>query len=187
MDYHTLATNANHPWGPLQSPIDQERLLLAIRNQTVFQQPLAYANFQFSMNTRYAADRRQALAQLPPALLHYEPIPVSRFMTWAHQAKFEFVISPHGGGLDCHRTWEALALGCYPIVKSSPIDPLFKGLPVLIVKEWSDVTQERLTQFLQERDIEKEQRLLQEQLALKWWTDQIRDVPVASSLTGMSR
>ena len=181
MDYHTLAAHANHPWGPQQSPIDQEQILTAVRNKSVFKEPLAYANFQFSMNTRYASDRVDALAQLPRTLLHYEPIPVSRFITWAHQTKYAFVISPHGGGLDCHRTWEALALGCYPIVKSSPIDPLFEGLPVLIVKEWSDVSQERLEAFLRLRTMDKER------LTLKWWTDQIKGVPVASSPEATSR
>jgi hypothetical protein len=61
--------------------------------------------------------------------------------------KYKYVISPHGNGLDCHRTWEALVLGCIPILKTSPLDPLFEGLPVLIVKEWSDITQELLDTF----------------------------------------
>ena len=182
MDYHTLTTNANHSWGPQQSPPVQEHLLIAVRNQSVFKETLAYANFQFSMNTRYASDRHAAIAQLPPNLVHYESIPVSRFVTWARQIKYEFVVSPHGGGLDCHRTWEALALGCYPIVKSSSIDPLFEGLPVLIVKEWSDVTQERLEAFLrEERVVEKEK------LTLKWWTDKIKGVPAASSPEATSK
>lgn len=58
-----------------------------------------------------------------------------------------FVISPHGNGLDCHRTWEALLLGCIPIVKSSTLDSLYSNLPVLIVNDWSDITQT----FLQEQ------------------------------------
>jgi len=186
MDYHTLAEHKNHPWGPQQSPIDQEQILIAVRDRAMSKerQPIAYANFQFSMTTRYAEDRRTALAQLPPALIHYESMPVSRFITWAHQSKFELVISPHGGGLDCHRTWEALALGCYPIVKSSPLDPLFEKLPVLIVKEWSDVTQERLFAFLRE-----DKNIQKEQLTLKWWTDQFKrvDVPAASLLKATSR
>ena len=61
-----------------------------------------------------------------------------------------FVVSPPGNGLDCHRTWEALLLGCYPIVQSSTLDPLFQNLPVLIVKEWSEVTPELLERKYQE-------------------------------------
>ncbi len=55
-------------------------------------------------------------------------------------ARFPFAISPHGLGLDCHRTWEALALGVIPIVKTSTLDPLYIDLPVIIVNEWKDVT-----------------------------------------------
>lgn len=55
-----------------------------------------------------------------------------------------FIASPRGNGLDCHRTWEALLLGCYPIVLSSTLDPLFENLPVLIVDRWEDVTEDLL-------------------------------------------
>src|SRR3990167_2803914 len=33
-----------------------------------------------------------------------------------------FVLSPHGHGMDCHRTWEALLVGSYPIVRRSSLD-----------------------------------------------------------------
>ena len=33
--------------------------------------------------------------------------------------KHKFVISPPGNGIDCHRNWEALYLGCIPIVLDS--------------------------------------------------------------------
>jgi hypothetical protein len=56
----------------------------------------------------------------------------------------KFVVSPHGNGLDCHRTWEALYLGVIPIVKTSSLDQLYEDLPVLIVDDWSDVTREFL-------------------------------------------
>lgn len=56
----------------------------------------------------------------------------------------KFVISPRGNGLDCHRTWETLYLGSYPVVKTSTLDPLYKDLPVVIVNDWSEVTGEFL-------------------------------------------
>ena len=58
--------------------------------------------------------------------------------------RYKFMVSPHGVGLDCFRTWEALFLGMIPIVKSSTLDPLYRDLPVVIVKQWSDVTPELL-------------------------------------------
>jgi hypothetical protein len=34
------------------------------------------------------------------------------------------------------------------IVKTSPLDPMYEGLPVLIVQKWSDVTRELLDSFV---------------------------------------
>ncbi len=61
-------------------------------------------------------------------------------------ASSKYVISPRGNGLDCHRTWECLYLGAIPILKTSASDRMFKDLPVLIVKDWDEVTE----QFLNE-------------------------------------
>lgn len=59
-------------------------------------------------------------------------------------AHSKFVLSPQGNGIDCYRTWEALLLGAVPIVKHSVIDPVFAGLPVLLIDDWQQVTQEFL-------------------------------------------
>ena len=65
-------------------------------------------------------------------------------------ARSKFVLSPRGAGLDCYRTWEALLLGSIPIVSNTTINELFKGLPVIIVDDWSTVTEEFLEQKWQE-------------------------------------
>ncbi|KAJ3402739.1 hypothetical protein CcCBS67573_g01756 [Chytriomyces confervae] len=59
-------------------------------------------------------------------------------------SKVYFVVSPHGGGLDCYRTWETLYMGAIPIVMSSSLDYLYKDLPVLIIRSWEEVTEELL-------------------------------------------
>ena len=56
----------------------------------------------------------------------------------------KFVLSPPGGGLDCHRTWEALLMGAVPIVHRSELDPLFSKTRTVIIQEWSDLTQNLL-------------------------------------------
>ena len=171
MDYHTLSSNASHPWGPQQTPLTQEQALHALRERAVVQKPLIHANFHFSMKTRYGKDREAAIQEIPKALIYYPAKPVPRFLTWASQREYAFVASPWGGGLDCHRTWEALALGCYPILHSSALDHMFRDLPVLIVKAWSDVTQERLDAFLKEQ--EGKPKVVPEKLFLKYWTHKI--------------
>jgi hypothetical protein len=147
LDYHTLASGRPHWWGPASTPIQQEQLLEAIVKKAKplhERKSIIYCNFHFQMDTNHAYDRREALKEMPPKLLHLELQPQPRMKSWATQTGCAFVASPHGGGYDCHRTWEALALGCIPIVKTSGLDPLFEGLPVLIVKRWSDVNMKLL-------------------------------------------
>lgn len=127
---------------------------------------------------------------------------LNRSELWRRHGNYAFVISPPGHGLDCHRTWEALALGCIPITlapgpyksaaATTKIDnghavetgetrqtncadkhaaslkpdnvellggadkdhsgahvspwrnPLFSGLPVVVVQRWEDVTERAL-------------------------------------------
>lgn len=61
-------------------------------------------------------------------------------------ARYGFVASPSGNGLDCHRTWEALYLGVIPIVKRSVAMEFFVslGLPIYCVDDWKEV--EKLTE-----------------------------------------
>jgi hypothetical protein len=147
LDFHTLASR-HHDWGHQQSIESQTNDIIKLRATSKNRLNKCYANFQFLMTTRYANDRRDAIANISPALVFYEPVKTSRILCWENMIKYKYVISPQGNGLDCHRTWEALALGCIPIVKESPLDPLFRGLPVMIVNNWKDITQEMLDTFV---------------------------------------
>lgn len=65
--------------------------------------------------------------------------------TWMDKvSRSKFVLCPHGHGLDSHRTWEVLMMGAFPVVRSSTLDSLYDGLPVLIVQKWTHVTEELL-------------------------------------------
>lgn len=164
LDYHSLTPSRKqqfpwsvperHSWGLKISPILQEEQLLSIKSQSVpfdKRECKAYANFQFLMSTRYGKiDRVDAYNTVPKDLVFYEPNKCTRDICWKNMIKYAFVISPHGNGLDCHRTWEALCLGCIPIVKSSGLDPLFEDLPVWIVSSWKDVTEENMKDKINE-------------------------------------
>jgi hypothetical protein len=87
-------------------------------------------------------DRRYAVS----TLLNCEHVDfltcrLSQEEIWARYARYPFVLSARGNGLDCHRTWELLYLGCVVITKSSSLDPLFSELPVVIVEDWREVQQ----------------------------------------------
>ena len=61
-------------------------------------------------------------------------------------SQYKFVLSPPGAGEDCHRTWEALYVGCIPVVIKSSISELYEGLPVLVVDSWDDINKTFLNQ-----------------------------------------
>jgi hypothetical protein len=70
-------------------------------------------------------------------------------------ATSQFVLSPRGAGLDCYRTWEALYLGAIPIVKASAMDAVFDDLPVLIIDDWKEITEQFLMTKLEEMKTKK--------------------------------
>jgi len=52
------------------------------------------------------------------------------------------VIAPRGNGKDTHRAWESLYLGRVIVTLSSSMDPLWEGLPVLMLKDWSQLSKD---------------------------------------------
>jgi len=171
LDYHTLTSIPL--WGPISSCEYQEKMLLMIKNKSVpfwNRNIKCYANFHFTMNTKLGYDRKDAFKKINKDLVYYEENKVTRLITWNKQKDYAFVICPHGGGLDCHRNWEALCLGCIPIVKTSSLDNLYKDLPVLIVKDWEIITNELLNETISEFKTKfKKNEFNIEKLTLSYW------------------
>ena len=178
LDYHTLSRyRSDIYWAYRQiTPLHQEKELEEIKLlRELFWKRcnMCYVNFHFSMNNKYCYDRHDALEQIPKELLYIEEYPLLRQNSWLNMSLFSFVVSPHGNGLDCIRTWEALVFGCIPIVKKSPIDVLYEDLPVLIVDEWNHITRELLDKTLEDYKI-KYNSFKYEKLTLQYWVDKIK-------------
>lgn len=170
LDYHTM-TSTELFWGPITSPKLQEDLLMRVAKKArpfYERTPTAYSTFHFAL---HRGCRRVAYDTIPKDLVYYEPDRVSRLISWKRQTEYAFVVSPPGEGLDCHRTWEALCLGCIPILISTPLDGLYADLPVLIVNSWADVTRELLEHTINEY---RKKQFMMEKLTLKYWVDQIK-------------
>lgn len=76
---------------------------------------------------------------------------VSQRAIWERYASYPFVLSLEGNAVDCHRTWEALYLGSIVITMTSALDALFEGLPVVIIRDWSEILDENnLRRWLQQ-------------------------------------
>lgn len=90
-------------------------------------------------------------------------------------ASCKFTLSPKGLACDCYRTWEALLVGSIPVVRSCQLDPLYEGLPVLIVDKWEDVTEEFLNQKYEEITSKKYDL---KRLYMEYWLDKIDTVRI---------
>jgi hypothetical protein len=192
MDYHTLSISDHAIWGNKTSPIQQEkRLFDSFPSPSPSQHAMVsgqereqgrmnkiFINVQFKMD-RWN-DRKSAINVLgtSPELIKqcrlvYQPTPMNRDKVWDEMRKYKYVLSPFGNGFDCHRTWEAILLGCIPIIRikvgvdgMTTHGDLFSGLPVLIVNEWSDVTATLLDTFVPSHQS-------RHKLTLKYWTNLI--------------
>ena len=88
--------------------------------------------------------------------------------------KYKFCLSLFGKGYDCYRTWESLSCGVIPIVVSSPLDILYDGLPVVIVKNLEDI----IPTFLEEQYkiiCENIDTYKWDRLSSSYWINKIKD------------
>ena len=156
INIHNLWSNPLEWGGGFILPAMQELQLNTIAQDAQLfplRQPKIFCNWHFSIDR---SDRKQCLKQIDHSLCYFQEKPLPMAATWELQSQFQFVLSPHGAGLDCHRTWEALILGCVPIVKSASIDDLFTNLPVIIVNDWQEIDSdffERATTQLEGKEL----------------------------------
>jgi len=135
-----------------------------------------HVNQRFRPNFEAIPDRVKAVHALRDnPLCHFVERRLSQSECWRIHRDFAFEVSPRGKGLDCFRTWEALALGTIPIVKSSTLDPLFQDeeLPVVIVNSWDEITPANLRRWHEERRHCFTSELTRK-LTNSYWLDRIR-------------
>ncbi len=70
-----------------------------------------------------------------------------RYLQELAQYKFTLISSEER---DSHQVWEALLVGTVPVVLKSSVSDLYKDLPVVVVKEWSTVTESYLKRKITE-------------------------------------
>jgi hypothetical protein len=150
LDYHTT-WHAPGVWGETvhRTAFEQERVLLDLRHRAAPVQDrkcLVYCNWQFHLHDRgrdglpRRSERVECLEKIDRPLCFFEPGFAPRYATWARQTEYAFVLSPAGNGPDTHRLWEALVLGCIPIVKRNFLAAFLADLPVLVVEDWREIS-----------------------------------------------
>ena len=172
MDFHTHES-------PTLSKADQNERLRKIALEAKpwsKRSPLIFCCVSISTNP----DRAKALADIPASLVYVVELRLEETAYFKNMASYKYVFSPHGNGIDCHRTWEALALGCVPIVERSGIVDVFESLPVIVVDKWSDVTEELLHGFAKTRG-DSTTAESEKKLTMEYWTRMILQNTVKES------
>lgn len=129
-----------HTRRPFSSP---KRLLASLerlarrRKEAASQAPRVFCDVGLGLHSDERRNAVRVLAACPHVAMPAKRI--SQLAIWRRYAGHPFVVSAVGNGLDCHRTWEALMLGSIVVTRTSPLDPLFADLPVVIVDDWEAI------------------------------------------------
>lgn len=179
LDFHTISNGPR--WGHAQAtPAEQEAELDLLRSEMPPNEERllkAYADFHFNKHTKQAwgddRDSVQRALEHNPSVV-FQPQKLKRIELWREKTRYAFVVSPHGNGLDCHRTWESLVLGNIVIVKRSPLDPLYEGLPVVIVEDWHEIDDANLKRWRAEHAAAFRRPEVLERLTNRYWIERAR-------------
>lgn len=183
IDFHSVGYKGGY-WGEKGSPKSQERILNHVFDSsppTSMRKKRIFVDFHHSESMRasfsryleFKEDRRSIFREIVKTGLVDHTKKLSRNKLWRIKGQYAFSVSPWGNGLDCHRTWEDLALGCIVIVKKSALDPLYEGLPVVIVQDWREITKENLDKWFDLYRDASENPEYRKRLTNAFWIDKI--------------
>jgi len=174
LDYHTLQEKSKHWWGDNKNALQQDEELQHIYNNALPHDkrlPKTFSYHHFQMFNRHDNDRHKANKVLKNNNNHvFLSERCNRNDIWNICTNFQYIISPHGNGLDCHRTYEVMALGSIPVVRTSSLDAIYKDMPVIILSSWDELTMELLHQKKQETLLKS-----RETLTLAYWIKQLNN------------
>lgn len=154
IDLHTVQEKGG--WGSKKTPwrkqLDQ---LYRLRNKNVPRMSKVLVTWTKNSNTseRHVKNGYKSRPQLWREAMSnpdvFELGTGNRDHTWKMMSEYAFVYSPIGMGFDCHRTWEALALGCIVIAQPNPtIKEFVDRYPIILHNDPAKITQQDLRRWL---------------------------------------
>lgn len=97
----------------------------------------------------------------------------TRLDFWNEIIKYKFIICPAGNGMDTHRLWEALFLGCIVICQETGIDKLMAEFPVVILKDFNEITQKNLNKWSSQYEKMCVDKKVREKYYQRYWYNKI--------------
>jgi hypothetical protein len=110
----------------------------------------ASSSFVYNLNDDPAPERCDEREKRDTPEYFYEKIPPA--VIYDKTLESRYALCPRGCGVDTHRFYECIYLGCVPIVlrTHTVFDRLYREFPSLVVERWADVTEELLDSCYQE-------------------------------------
>ena len=104
------------------------------------------SSFVYNLNDDPSIEQREEREKRNTAEFFYEKVPTS--LVYDKTLESRYALCPRGCGLDTHRFYECIYLGCVPIVirTNTVFDRLYVAFPCLVVERWADITEELLDQ-----------------------------------------
>lgn len=139
VDFHTLAWKpaARPGWGLPASYSQQASELLAAAREANHSDPRCMVHWGYVSPLRAAVT--DSVRTSDAFVIDAHPAgTLPRRELWRRMGSHRWVASVAGAGVDCHRTWEALALGCGVVVQDLPLTRALLGdaeVPVLFVPQ----------------------------------------------------
>jgi hypothetical protein len=131
----------------VSNSINKKKMLLYYMKENISCEKLLYINHNIGTNPKERS-------------IPYQVFQTNKFITvescmgydnqknyYTKVKQHAFVLSPPGNGIDCHRTWEILYCGRYPILKNiGRLKHLYEDLPVIFIDSYDEITEEFLLQ-----------------------------------------
>ena len=182
IDYHTISERNN--WGEEKDyPINQEKRLIKIYNKS--QKNNERINKCFMCNHKNTSlslkksgyvkydrhDINKELKNNKSMVICQNFIP--RNNLWNTFVKYKFVLAPAGNGMDTHRLWEGLFLGCIVIVLDTGLNNFLKEFPVVVVKDLNEINDKNLNLWSEKYSSMCHNKEIRKKYFAKYWLDKI--------------
>jgi len=123
---------ANECW-----PHGNKQAVLDIANNENKKTGLIYSNFDQGTNLNQRQGVNNILKDVKGLYVEKDKKNYRNYLETL--ATFNFVVSPPGNSIDCHRIWESIYVGTVPIVLKSVPMIFFKDCPILFIDKWEDL------------------------------------------------
>jgi len=134
---------ANEEWAH-----GNKEALVKVMEKTTVKKSMVYCNFNLATNMKYRLKALNELQHCSFIAYDFSQHNYEEYLTIL--ASYSFTISPPGNSIDCHRIWESIYVGTIPIILKHTAMESFYDLPVVVIDNWTDLTEAFLEKKYQE-------------------------------------